>query len=90
MSIVMHGPDRHAPFPHRVVTSSRRIILRNRKHEIISDTISSSEFIICTACGHWVNRVVERCLCVASCHALGEETVTQTLSKISSETAADR
>jgi hypothetical protein len=61
MSAVLHRADckqHDLPFPHRVITSTRRV--KDRNHIVT--------VIVCALCGHWINRPMDACRCPGSCH----------------------
>lgn len=66
MSRATHAADSHAPFEHEVITTPIQVIKVKGKTSIIGGI----QEIICTTCGHWINRpMLGVCECIASCHA---------------------
>jgi hypothetical protein len=66
VSTFFHPPDSHAGFDHEIIITPVRMVRVNGQFEMVG----GDEFIICSTCGHWVDRpMVGKCRCPASCHA---------------------
>lgn len=60
--------DNHASFPHRIVTPLMRLVVKIENKREVMALYSTSEYVICTFCDHWVERTVTRCRCRYRCH----------------------
>lgn len=58
MTITLSNLQIHDPDSHALFT------------HYIQLTESGSEFVICCACRHWIERTIPQCACPNDCHAL--------------------
>lgn len=66
MPFEIHPADSHAPFEHEIITTPVQVVFAKGKTSIIGGI----QMIVCTACGHWIERpMLRKCECIASCHA---------------------
>lgn len=69
MSLELHeNADEHAPFKHYVVPYEYREITGKREGKKVFEVKETGVHVICYYCGHWVERPLKNCTCIASCH----------------------
>lgn len=70
MTLILHETaDEHAPFKHYIIpwkTTQTTKAKNGKKTFTVTDT---GVHVVCFWCGHWVNRPLTNCDCIASCHA---------------------